>query len=373
MSRRHRAIRVSLGPRSYPIVLAGSFAGLPGEMRRLALPRLAWVVSHARLLATHGRPLCASLERGGWTVRVITVPESERAKSFATARRVMARVARGSPMRVPVLVAFGGGVVGDLAGFVASVYRRGVPYVQVATTLLAQVDSAIGGKVAIDLPEGKNLIGAYHQPRLVWNHLGLLRTLPPRQRRSGLAEVLKYGVIADPWLWRYLERRLDACLALTPGAARVMVERSCAVKARVVSLDERETRGPRLHLNYGHTIGHALETVTGYRRFTHGEAIAVGMCAAAHLSAALGRCSSGDADRIESLILAAGLPVRADGVDPEAVLMALRYDKKFVRGRARWVLPTRIGRVIVAEDVPEAAVRATVRRYVRKRGGVRHG
>jgi 3-dehydroquinate synthase len=227
------------------------------------------------------------------------------------------------------------------------------------------VDSAIGGKVGVDLPQGKNLVGAFYQPRLVFNNLALLRSLPMRQRRSGLAEVIKYGVMADPALFAFLERELDACLQLKRPAVRRMVERSCRIKARVVSRDERETTEVRARLNYGHTLGHALEAATGYRRFTHGEAIAIGMCAAADLAVAVGRLALADAERIRALIEAAGLPVRARGVSRKAVARAMSFDKKFIHGRPRWVLPSRIGRVVVTEAVPAKAVRRVLVRYVK--------
>ena len=354
------SIRVSLGSRSYPILIANSFRGLPASLEALGLPRHGWVISHRWLLARYGPALIGPLVRTGWRIETIVIPESESSKSLAMAQRVIDRLARRARMRVPVLFAFGGGVVGDLTGFVAAVFRRGVPYVQVPTTLLAQVDSAIGGKVGADLPQGKNLIGAFYQPRLVWNNSRVLASLPLRQRRSGLAEIIKYGAIADPALFAFLERHLDACLALRPSALRVIIARSCRIKASVVSRDERETRDLRASLNFGHTLGHALEAATRYRRWTHGEAIAIGMCAAARLSTALGMLSPLAGDRLVRLIDAAGLPTRAPGVSRRVVLRALRYDKKFIRGRPRWVLLRRLGRVVVTEAVPEDAVRATL-------------
>jgi 3-dehydroquinate synthase len=351
-------IRVALGERSYAITVADSYRALPSRLSRLGLGGHGWVISHRSVLGRYGRELMAPLSRAGWTLYTLTVPESESSKSLAWAERIIIQLSRRAAMRVPVLFAFGGGVVGDLTGFVAAVYRRGVPYVHVPTTLLAQVDSAIGGKVGVDLPHAKNLVGAFHQPRLVWNNLSVLRTLPMRQRRSGLAEIIKYGMIGDPQLFRFLEQHLEACLALELRAVRVMVERSCLSKAGIVSRDERETGSLRAHLNFGHTLGHALETAGRYRRWTHGEAIAIGMCAAAEISVAHGLLSAASAARLKALIRAAGLPTRARGVAKRTVLEALRYDKKFIRGRARWVLPTRIGKVVVTEAVsPGAAER----------------
>ncbi len=349
-------IPVRLGDRSYPILLTDSYRQLPRALAPLRLPRYGWVVSHRHLLRRYGRELLGSLRRAGWQVDTLTVPEAESSKSFAMAERVIAQLSRKAAMRVPVLLAFGGGVVGDLTGLVAAVFRRGVPYVQIPTTLLAQVDSSIGGKVAVDLAHGKNLVGAFYQPRLVCNNMRVLRSLPLRQRRSGMAEVIKYGVMADPRLFAYLEREAPACLRLDPRAVRLMVERSCRIKAAVVSRDERETRGIRAQLNFGHTVGHALEAATGYRRWTHGEAIAIGMHFAARLSVEVGLLRHAEADRIVRLIQAVGLPTQARAVSRPAVLRAMRHDKKFIHGRPRWVLPTRIGHVVVTERVPESAV-----------------
>lgn len=348
------SIPVLLGERSYTITVTDSYRQLPSWLKPLELPQHGWVISHRRLLDRHGLDLLGPLRRAGWTLETLCVPESEASKSFAAAQRVIAHLARAARMRAPTLFAFGGGVVGDLAGFVAAVFRRGVPYVQLPTTLLAQVDSAIGGKVGVDVPYAKNLVGAFYQPRLVCSNVSLLRTLPMRQRHSGLAEVIKYGVIADRTLFAFLEEHLFACLALELRAVRVMVERSSRIKARIVSRDERETKNIRAQLNFGHTLGHALEAATGYRRWTHGEAIAIGMCAAACLGRELGLCASADAARITGLIRAAGLPTKARGVSRVEVLRAMRFDKKFIHGRPRWVLPARIGQVVVTEAVPLA-------------------
>ena len=357
-------IRVPLGARHYDIHVVESYAPLPAELRRLKLPPSGIVISHRSLLDRFGGRLLRPLERAGWQLRTITVPESERSKSYASAERLLRLLAPAARMRTPVLFAFGGGVIGDLAGFVASVFRRGVPYVQLPTTLLAQVDSAIGGKTGVDLPAGKNLVGAFYQPRLVMSDLGVLAHLPARQRRSGLSEVIKYGVIADPALFRFLEEHLDACLAGRPRADRLMVERSSRIKARIVGQDERETKGIRAQLNFGHTLGHALEAATQYRRFTHGEAIAIGMAYASALSVSLGLMPSREHERLIRLLKRAGLPTATSAVSLGAVRRALGHDKKFTDGRMRWVLPTRIGRVAVSDGVPPADVWRLARRYV---------
>ncbi len=357
-------VRVELGQRSYAIITTDSYRRLPAQLRALQLPRHGWVISHESLVRRYGRLLLGPLRKAGWNLGLVTIPESERSKSLVMVQRIVRQISRRSLMRVPLLLAFGGGVVGDLTGFVAAVLRRGVPYVQVPTTLLAQVDSAIGGKVGVDLPEGKNLLGAFYQPRLVFNHLGLLSSLPMRQRRSGLSEVIKYGVIADRELFEFVEHHLEACLELQPQACRVMVERSCVIKARVVSQDERELTDGRARLNFGHTLGHALEAATGYRRWTHGEAIAIGMCAASDLSVQLRGWSGKDSARLHRLIKTAGLPTHATGVMRARVLQAMRYDKKFIHGKPRWVLPTRLGRVVVTEAVPRSLITRMLSRYV---------
>ena len=358
-------IPVRLGQRSYVIAVADSYEALPKRLQALGLPLSGWVISHHGLLERYGRELLEPLRQAGWSLETLIIPESERSKSLAVAARLVGGLARRATMRIPVLFAFGGGVVGDVTGFIAAVFRRGVPYIQLPTTLLAQVDSAIGGKVGVDLPEGKNLIGAFYQPQLVYNNTALLSTLPPRQRRSGLGEVIKYGVIADVELFSFLETHLKACLSLEKSAVRLIVERSCHIKAEVVSRDERETDDVRAHLNFGHTLGHALETATHYRRWTHGEAIAIGMCAAARLAVRAGFCRQEILDRVTHLIRASGLPVLAGNISPSSVLDAMRYDKKFIHGRPRWVLPVRIGKVVVTETLDERLVREVVAEYVK--------
>ena len=357
-------IPVSLGKRSYTIAVTDSYRQLNAQLASLKLPRVGWVISHRNIILRHGSKLFDPLERAGWKLKKFTVPESESSKSFAMAMRVVDCLSREATKGVMVLFAFGGGVVGDLAGFVASIFHRGIQYVQLPTTLLAQVDSAIGGKVGVDTPRAKNLIGAFYQPRFVCSNISLLATLPIRQRRSGLAEVIKYGTISDRTLFSFLENHVEACLSFQLRAVRVMVERSCLIKAGMVSRDEREQLGIRTHLNFGHTLGHALEAASGYRRFTHGEAIAIGMCAAAQLSVEVGSCQIQDANRLTALVQAVGLPSRSTGVTLSPVLRALKYDKKFIRGKQRWVLLDRIGRATVNENVPVSLVKRVLAQYI---------
>jgi 3-dehydroquinate synthase len=287
---------------------------------------------------------------------VLTVPEGEEAKSLREAERLWdgfsaAGLDRGSPV-----VAVGGGVVGDLAGFAAATFMRGLPVVQVPTTLLAQVDASIGGKVAVNLPRGKNLIGAFHQPRLVLIDPEALRTLPEREYRSGLAEVVKTGAALNADLFASLEAGLAALGRRDAALLESVVATCCAEKAAVVERDEREETGLRMVLNYGHTVGHALEVLSGYRRWLHGEAVAIGMTAAGRLAVRLGWTDAATAARQEALIHGVGLPTRFSGIEPREVVDALRHDKKARDGRVPFILLRELGRAEVCHDVPMDAV-----------------
>ncbi len=358
-------IQIQLIDQQYEIVVADSYQDLPKHLERLKFPKEVWIVSHKRLLNLWQEALCKPLTKAGYTINVLSVPESEKSKSIDTLMYLVQKVVKNNTMKVPGLIAFGGGVVGDLTGFAAATLRRGVPYIQVPTSLLAQVDSSIGGKVGIDLPEGKNLLGAYYHPKLVWCNSEVLQSLPAKQIRSGLGEIIKYGAIADKDLFQYIENHLEDCLSLKPNAVKRMVKASAAIKADVVTQDEKETKGMRLFLNFGHTLGHALETATQYERWTHGEAIAIGMCYAAKMSVDLGHAKQADLERLTDLFEAAGLPVAAEGVSAKTVLKALKQDKKFISGKPRWVLMKRIGQVFVSEDVPMTLVEKTLKQYIR--------
>lgn len=359
-----RRIRVPLGSRGYDVVIgAGHLASLGPLLRRMRLGTHAVVVSNATILSRHGAALRRTLERAGIPVTVVTVADSEKSKSIPSLGRLLGRIADAdAPGRRLFLVLAGGGVVGDLGGVAAGLYRRGVPYVQVPTTLLAQVDSSIGGKTAVDLPQGKNLAGLVLQPRLVFIDLAFLRTLPDRQFRSGLAEALKCGVIRDAALFRRLERTDVERLKRDERLLAWVVARAVAVKAGVVGRDEHETKGIRTVLNFGHTFGHAVETALGYTRaITHGEAVAVGMAAAAGIARRLGMLSAAEQGRITGAIGKLGLPVSVRGVDLAKVRRAMAHDKKWFSGKNRWVLPAGIGRCAVRPGVPESAVRAAIR------------
>jgi 3-dehydroquinate synthase len=310
-----------------------------------------FIVSSARVWKHWGRKLEAGFaEHGG--ARVILMDDRERAKTMRTAEKLCRALARARADRHCLLVALGGGVVGDVAGFVAASYLRGVRIVHVPTTLVAQVDSAIGGKTGVNLAEGKNLIGAFHQPRLVGVDPETLNTLPAREYRAGLYEVIKYGVIGDADLFRLLEEKLDALRERDAETLDAVLPRCICVKSDVVSADERET-GLRRILNYGHTVGHALESATRYRRFLHGEAVGWGMIAAARLAREMDLLGAADSGRIVRLVLRVGPLPALPQMQPERLIERMRGDKKVRGGKLHFVLPRRIGDVEVRDDVPE--------------------
>jgi 3-dehydroquinate synthase len=344
-----RTVRVELGERSYPIRIgAGTLDAAGAAVAELTKARRAVVVTVPGVARRYAAPLERGLRAAGLRVRRLLVPDGERAKTLRQVARLYEALVDFEADRSTVVIALGGGVVGDLAGFVAATWLRGVPFVQVPTTLLAMADASVGGKVAVDLPRGKNLVGAFHQPKLVWIDVATLRSLPPRQRAAGLVEVIKHGAILDAPLFERFERDLERILALEPGAILDVLERSCQIKAQVVSRDERET-GLRMLLNFGHTLAHAIETLTGYRGVLHGEAVAIGMVFAARRSEGLGYAPGGTADRIEALLARAGLPTQPPPLPRRAYLSALRVDKKRRDAHVRFVVLREIGR---AETVP---------------------
>jgi 3-dehydroquinate synthase len=354
-----RTVRVNLGPRSYDIVLSsGDPAGI-GPFARAALPKshLALVAADANT-APHARAAGSALETAGFRTGFVTVPAGEGSKSPAELSRLYDALYDLAADRGTAVVAVGGGVVGDLAGFAAATYNRGLPLVMVPTTLLAMVDSAVGGKTGVNHPRGKNLIGAFHQPAGVWVGTAHLDTLPDREFRSGLAEVAKYGVILDADFFAWQEAHAAAVLARDPAALVHVVERSCRLKADVVEKDEREETGLRAVLNYGHTFAHAFETVGGYGAWLHGEAVAAGMCCAGRLAEKLGMIGPDVTRRQVELLAAFGLPTAPrPGWATDDLLAVMRRDKKAAAGKLRFVLPERLGSVTLVGDVPEALVR----------------
>ena len=340
------------GGRGYPIMLG---SGILGSDRVLApyVGTRALLVSNATVAEHYLEDARRGL--GAASVDVVLIGDGERFKTLDTYATILDELIGKRHSRSTTVVALGGGVVGDVAGFAAATYQRGVGLVQVPTTLLAQVDSSVGGKTAVNHAAGKNLIGAFYQPRAVVADVAVLRTLPDREYRAGLAEVVKYGVIADSGFFAWLEQSMDALLRREPEALLHAVRRSCEIKAEVVADDERE-QGRRAILNFGHTFGHAIEAETGYADYLHGEAVAIGMRMAADLSATLGRASSQEAGRLRRLLERAGLPVEADGVAAPAMLETMGMDKKAVDGRIRLVLCDGIGRVSVVADTPDELI-----------------
>jgi 3-dehydroquinate synthase len=356
-----QTLSVALGERSYPIHIGTGLL----DRTDLVLPCLEQkkvaVVTNTTVAPLFMERLAGALARGGVEVVRIVVADGEEHKDWRTLNTIFDTLLEQRCGRDCTLVALGGGVIGDLAGFAAATYQRGVQYIQVPTTLLAQVDSSVGGKTAINHPLGKNMIGAFHQPGLVLADLDTLKTLPERELRAGLAEVIKHGLIRDAAFFGWLEANLDRLLARDPDALGHAVMRSVAIKAEVVGKDERE-RGLRQLLNFGHTFGHAIETGLGYGAWRHGEAVAAGMAMAADLSRELGFLSEADAGRIASLLERAGLPVTASGIDPKRMRQLMSVDKKAREGRIHFVLLERLGVATLRADVPAAAIERTLSR-----------
>jgi len=347
-------IAVPLRDRSYPIYVGTGILTSVGRLaREKDLSRRALILTNPTIGTLYGEAARASLEEAGFETTVIEIPDGEGEKSLERAAFLYRELLRHRMDRRSPFFALGGGVIGDLGGFVAATFMRGIPLIQIPTSLVAQVDASIGGKVAVNLPEGKNLIGAFYQPLLVLADVGFLRTLPERELKAGLAEVVKYGVIADPGLFRYLELNLEAILARDQEALTEIVLTSCRIKAGIVAEDERE-EGRRVILNFGHTVGHAIEALTGYTRFRHGEAVAIGMLAAAMLSFQRGLCREKDLQRIRDLLARIGLPT-ALPVPPGEIITAILYDKKVRETVPRLVLTKGIGHVTVSrvDDLKE--------------------
>jgi len=349
-------VRVDLADRGYDIIIQAGLLDQAGEcLLPLAKSANAVVVTNTVVNRLYGSRLTRSLQTAGFRASVICLPDGERTKSLRWVSAILDELVRRRYERTTVLLALGGGVVGDLAGFAAAVYLRGIPFVQVPTTLVAQVDSSIGGKTGVNHPLGKNLIGSFYQPQLVLSDPDVLYTLPAREYRAGLAEVIKYGVIADARLFKFLETGMQGILNFDPAAVHHIIQSSSASKATVVSQDEREGDRRRI-LNFGHTLGHALETVTKYRRYRHGEAVAIGMVVAARLAVQLGLADARVAARIHDLVYQAGLPDQLPPYPPSALLRAMRQDKKVRDQRIHFVLPDRIGHVSV-QPVDEPHIR----------------
>ncbi|MDY0038249.1 MAG: 3-dehydroquinate synthase [Zoogloea oleivorans] len=357
-----RELNVALGERTYPILIGPGLIDDAGKMlARLASPRVA-VVSNEVVAPLYLERLVRPLQEAGVRVCSVILPDGEATKQWDSLNRIHDTLLAERCDRTTTVVALGGGVIGDLAGFAAATYQRGVPFIQVPTTLLAQVDSSVGGKTGINHPRGKNMIGAFWQPRLVLADTDTLKTLPDRELSAGLAEVIKYGLIRDLPFLEWLEAHMDALLARDAAALSHAIERSCANKAEVVAGDELETakEGGRALLNLGHTFGHAIETGIGYGEWLHGEAVAAGTMMAAELSRRLGWLAGSDVARVRALLNRAQLPVRGPVLGADRYLELMAHDKKVLAGRMRLVLLKRLGEAVTWADAPPDEIRAAI-------------
>ncbi len=359
-----RTVKVSLEERSYPIRIGGGLLTQLGpQCAQLKLGQRCAVITDETVAKKYQQPAVASLRAVGFQPMTIKLKAGEKTKTLKNIHACYNRFADHRLERNSFVVALGGGVVGDLAGFAAATYLRGIHFVQVPTTLLAQVDSSVGGKVGVNLAAGKNLVGAFHQPRLVLCDLDILRTLPQREFRAGLAEVIKYGIIYDVKLFSRFERDLPLLLKQDAKTLAAIIARCCQIKAKVVVQDEREG-DLRAILNFGHTIGHALEAISRYGKYLHGEAISIGQIAAAMISVELTGLPARDANRIVAIFERAGLPisVKLSAVQTRRLLDAMRLDKKVSGGETKFVLAQRIGKVITGQTVSTQVVRQALNR-----------
>jgi 3-dehydroquinate synthase len=351
-----KQIKVGLGERSYPIMIAaGLLAGVGADLQKRQLAGKYIIIADKYVADLYGRQLLDSLAAAGLSAEVLTFPRGEASKNLVTINDLARSLARLGVDRKACLIALGGGVTGDITGFLAAVYMRGIKFVQIPTTLLAQVDSSVGGKTGVDIPEGKNLIGSFYQPQCVYIDPDLLTSLPKAELLNGLAEVIKYGIIYDADFFDFLRVKRQAVLNLDPAVLAELISKCCLIKAEVVSLDEKEADLRRI-LNFGHTIGHAVEATSDFK-LAHGMAVAIGMVAAADIAAEKQMLTKDEAVQIYNLINNYGLPsaVPAD-LDRSLIKQYLKTDKKTVGGKVFFVLPTRIGSVDITYDVPEKLI-----------------
>jgi len=345
-------ITVGLGERSYDIMIgSGMLSGIGERTARFGFSSNLGIISNPTVFGLYGEEVMRSFNDAGFTCFSTLVPDGEEYKDYFWAYHILTDLLKNRLDRNSCVVALGGGVIGDITGFACSLYMRGIHLIHIPTTLLAQVDSSVGGKTGVNHAAGKNMIGTFHQPRLVWTDTGTLRTLPRSELLCGMAEIIKYGVIWDAGLFGVLENNQEAILNLDLDVITYLIKRSCQIKAEVVSKDERES-GLRAILNFGHTVGHALETETGYSKYLHGEAVAIGMCLAARLSEALGIMESACVDRIKSVVSAYGLPSELPkDVNGDKLISLVSMDKKATAGEMKFILPKNIGNVVIHKGV----------------------
>ncbi|MGD9632838.1 MAG: 3-dehydroquinate synthase [Pirellulales bacterium] len=354
-------VHVNLGPRSYDIEIgAGNLAQVVKFIDAAQDDAHAVIVTDANVDDLYAEPVANALADQGCEVDVLIVDAGEQSKSVEVATELWERMLDEGSDRKSAVIAVGGGVVGDLAGFVAATFARGLRFVQVPTTLLAQVDSSVGGKVGINLPAAKNMVGCFWQPRGVLVDVNVLQSLPEREFNAGMAEVVKYGVIQDAEFFAYLERNIDAINSRIANVLTYIVERCCRLKADVVEQDEREETGLRAILNYGHTFGHAFEAATGYEQLLHGEGVAIGMLCASRLAERLGRVDAAFTKRQQVLLESFGLPTLVPEVSHDELIELMYHDKKTERGKLRFVLPSRLGHVEVVRGVANDDIRAAL-------------
>jgi len=358
-----RIIKVKLKKRSYNIVIGHNIIEKLGNyLTKLNIGQDAYVISNSTIKNRYGRILHNALRKSGFNVKFKIVPDTEESKTIEISTSVIKHLSLYDKKRRIFIVAFGGGVIGDLAGFVASIYKRGIPYVQIPTTLLAQIDSSIGGKTGVDLKEAKNLVGSFYQPRLVFSEIKFLSSLSHRQIRAGLAEAIKYGIIKDKNLFVYLEKRFKDIRSLKPDTLEVIVGRCSRIKADIIGYDEREEKGIRTILNFGHTIGHAIEAAAQFKTYNHGEAVALGMLVASELSRSLNLIDLSTANRIENLIKAVGLPSKIKQVSLASIINAHYYDKKFIGQRNKFVLISALGKTKIVENLSHEIIKQAVKK-----------
>ena len=353
-------LTIDLGERSYPILIGPGLIDDAGEFAGAIAARDVLVVTNEVVGPLYLARLVRSLD--GRRVASVQLPDGEQHKTLETTGRIFDALVQGRMNRDACVIALGGGVVGDIAGFAAACYQRGVDFAQVPTTLLAQVDSSVGGKTGVNHPGGKNLIGAFHQPRAVLSDTATLGTLPPRELKAGLAEVIKYGLVADEGFLDWLDANVAALLSLEPEALAFAIRRSCEIKAAIVAEDERE-HGRRALLNFGHTFGHAIEKAVGYGEWLHGEAVGVGMLLATDLSRRLGWIGAPEVGRVRDLLQRSGLPVAAPPIGAPHALNLMGMDKKVLAGRIRLVLLGGLGKGVVSGDYPAEALQQTLAAY----------
>lgn len=362
-----KKILVKLKERSYDILVGAPLREL-GQSLSLLLPgKKVMVVTNPKVGRLYAKEAEKSLTKAGFEVIKVVIPDGERYKSHRSVQKIYIQCVKHGFNRSSTVVALGGGVIGDLAGFAAATFLRGIHFIQVPTTLLAQVDSSIGGKVGINLSSGKNLVGAFYQPRLVFADLEVLKTLSEKDFANGLSEVIKYGVIYDQSLFSFIEKNIEALIKRELGVLEKIISTCCRIKAVVVSRDERESH-LRAILNFGHTIGHALEGVSGYKTYTHGEAVSIGMVGACKIAGELGIADHSIEMRVKNLLEKVGLPVRIEGICLawDRFFDFLQRDKKALEGKIRFVLPTKIGQVKLVESVPLTLVEKTMKSLVSK-------